>query len=130
MTGADGIPTAERVRVRLAREVWGIGFKTADTIARAVGIAPDAPERLQAGVLHALGTASDEGHTLLPDHDLVGAPRPCWGWRPRRRWRLRPCIARSTSTTRRTSDRRCTCGLAKSGVTKLVPNSADCRSLL
>jgi exodeoxyribonuclease V alpha subunit len=38
---------------RLAREVWGIGFKTADTIAQAVGIAPDAPERLQAGVLHA-----------------------------------------------------------------------------
>src|SRR5918993_1015438 len=38
---------------RLAREVWGIGFKTADTIARAVGIAADAPERLQAGTLHA-----------------------------------------------------------------------------
>src|SRR5215218_3362410 len=56
---------------RLAREVWGIGFKTADRIAQAVGIAPDAPERLQAGVLHALGTASDEGHTLLPDHALV-----------------------------------------------------------
>ena len=56
---------------RLAREVWGIGFKTADTIARAVGIAPDAPERLQAGVLHALGAASDEGHTLLPEADLT-----------------------------------------------------------
>lgn len=56
---------------RLAREVWGIGFKTADKIARAVGIAPDAPERLQAGVLHALGTASDEGHTLLPEVDLT-----------------------------------------------------------
>ena len=40
---------------RLAREVWGIGFKTADKIARAVGHRPDAPERLQAGVLHALG---------------------------------------------------------------------------
>ena len=51
---------------RLAREVWGIGFKTADTIARAVGIAADAPERLQAGTLHALGQAADDGHTLLP----------------------------------------------------------------
>ena len=51
---------------RLAREVWGIGFKTADKIAQAVGIAPDAPERLQAGVLHALSTAADDGHTLLP----------------------------------------------------------------
>ena len=56
---------------RLAREVWGIGFKTADKIAQAVGIAPDAPERLQAGVLHALGTASDAGHTLLPDAMLA-----------------------------------------------------------
>ncbi len=56
---------------RLAREVWGIGFKTADTIARAVGIAPDAPARLQAGVLHALGAAGDDGHTLLPERELL-----------------------------------------------------------
>jgi exodeoxyribonuclease V alpha subunit len=57
---------------RLAREVWGIGFKTADKIAQAIGIAPDAPERLQAGVLHALGQAADAGHTLLPEGDMVG----------------------------------------------------------
>jgi hypothetical protein len=56
---------------RLAREVWGIGFKTADTMARAVGIALDAPERIQAGVLHALGEAADQGHTLLPEEDLL-----------------------------------------------------------
>src|SRR5947199_4739444 len=56
---------------RLAREVWGIGFKTADKIARAVGIAADAPARLQAGVLHVLGAASDEGHTLLPESQLT-----------------------------------------------------------
>jgi exodeoxyribonuclease V alpha subunit len=56
---------------RLAREVWGIGFKTADKIARAIGIAPDAPERLQAGVMHALGSAADAGNTLLPEPELV-----------------------------------------------------------
>jgi exodeoxyribonuclease V alpha subunit len=56
---------------RLAREVWGIGFKTADTIARAVGVAPDAPDRIQAGVLHALGVAADLGHTLLPEGDVL-----------------------------------------------------------
>src|ERR671937_1098915 len=56
---------------RLAREVWGIGFKTADKIARAVGIAADAPARLEAGVLHALGAAADEGHTLLPEAELA-----------------------------------------------------------
>jgi exodeoxyribonuclease V alpha subunit len=56
---------------RLAREVWGIGFKTADTIALATGVAPDAPERLQAGVLHALSAAADQGHMLLPEDDLL-----------------------------------------------------------
>src|SRR5919205_1159760 len=56
---------------RLAREVWGIGFKTADKIARAVGIAADAPARLEAGVLHALGAAADEGHSVLPEADLA-----------------------------------------------------------
>jgi exodeoxyribonuclease V alpha subunit len=56
---------------RLAREVWGIGFKTADTIARAVGVAPNAPDRIQAGVLHALGVAADLGHTLLPEGDVL-----------------------------------------------------------
>jgi exodeoxyribonuclease V alpha subunit len=56
---------------RLAREVWGIGFKTADEIARAVGIVADAPERLEASVLHALGAAADEGHTLLPEAELT-----------------------------------------------------------
>jgi len=56
---------------RLAREIWGIGFKTADKIAQAVGIAADAPERLQAGVLHALGDAADAGHTHLPEPELT-----------------------------------------------------------
>ncbi len=55
---------------RLAREVWGIGFRTADKIAQAVGIASDAPARLQAGVLHALGESAEQGHTLLPEVTL------------------------------------------------------------
>src|SRR5918997_5452893 len=67
---------------RLAREVWGIGFKTADKIAQAVGIAPDAPERLQAGALHALGAAGDQGHTLLPEGELVAAAAELLGAEP------------------------------------------------
>src|ERR687893_2346830 len=69
--GNDSAAVIAKAPYRLAREVWGIGFKTADKIAQAVGIAPDAPERLQAGVLHALGQAADEGHTLLPEARLV-----------------------------------------------------------
>src|ERR687894_736016 len=69
--GDDSGRVVSKEPYRLAREVWGIGFKTADKIAQAVGIAPDAPERLQAGALHALGQAADEGHTLLPEPDLT-----------------------------------------------------------
>src|SRR3984885_15750186 len=47
---------------RLAADVWGIGFKTADTIARAVGIAHDSPERIKAGLEHTLSEAADDGH--------------------------------------------------------------------
>ena len=68
--GDDSGRVVSQEPYRLAREVWGIGFKTADTIAQAVGIAPDAPARLQAGVLHALGAAGDDGHTLLPEREL------------------------------------------------------------
>ena len=69
--GDESGKVLSREPYRLAREVWGIGFKTADRIAQAIGIAPDAPERLQAGLLHALGTAADEGHTLLPEPALL-----------------------------------------------------------
>ncbi len=56
---------------RLAREVWGIGFKTADKIAQAVGMAPDASARLQAGLLHALGEAAEQGHTVQSQEALL-----------------------------------------------------------
>lgn len=69
--GDDSARVVAEEPYRLAREVWGIGFKTADKIAALVGIAADAPARLQAGVLHALGTAADDGHTLLPTEDVV-----------------------------------------------------------
>ncbi len=69
--GNDSGRIVSKEPYRLAREVWSIGFKTADRIAQAVGIAADAPERLQAGVLHALGTLADEGHTLLPEPEFA-----------------------------------------------------------
>ena len=51
---------------RLARDVYGIGFLTADKIARELGIAADAPERVAAGVAYVLSQAADEGHVYLP----------------------------------------------------------------
>src|SRR4051794_36781856 len=80
--GDDSGRVVSQEPYRLAREVWGIGFKTADKIAQAVGIAPDAPERLQAGALHALGAAGDQGHTLLPEGELVAAAVELLGAEP------------------------------------------------
>jgi exodeoxyribonuclease V alpha subunit len=57
---------------RLASDVWGIGFKTADTIAAAVGIERDSPERIKAGLAYTLSEAADEGHCYLPVPNLIG----------------------------------------------------------
>src|SRR5262245_15784838 len=80
--GDESATVIAREPYRLAREVWGIGFKTADKIARATGIAPDAPARLQAGVLHALGGAADAGNTLLPEPELVAQATALLGVEP------------------------------------------------
>ncbi len=56
---------------RLAADVWGIGFKTADTIAQAVGIPRDSPQRVQAGIQYTLSEAADNGHCYLPEPNLV-----------------------------------------------------------
>jgi len=55
---------------RLADDIDGIGFKTADAIAHKLGIARDAPERVSAGVRYALWEAANEGHTCIPSTHL------------------------------------------------------------
>ena len=57
---------------RLARDVRGIGFRSADAIAEKLGIEKTAPQRLRAGVSFALQTAMDEGHCGLPVEMLAG----------------------------------------------------------
>ena len=56
---------------RLAADVWGIGFRTADVIAKAVGIPHDSPQRVKAGILHTLSEATDDGNCFLPDQELI-----------------------------------------------------------
>ena len=58
---------------RLAMDIFGIGFKTADRIAGQLGISPTSPGRAQAGVLHVLGELSNEGHVFYPLRKLVEA---------------------------------------------------------
>jgi exodeoxyribonuclease V alpha subunit len=58
---------------RLAIDIFGIGFRTADKIAAELGVSPSSPERAQAAVLHVLGELSSEGHVFYPRHALVEA---------------------------------------------------------
>ncbi len=51
--------------------VFGIGFTIADRIARRLGLAPDDPRRIEAGLRYALGQLSDDGHTFAPRPVLV-----------------------------------------------------------
>ncbi|MER6579916.1 ATP-dependent RecD-like DNA helicase [Nonomuraea sp. NPDC001023] len=69
--GESSISVVREQPYRLADEVWGIGFKTADTIAQAVGIPHDSPERVKAGLRYTLSQAADDGHCYLPAPNLV-----------------------------------------------------------
>ncbi|MFW6051304.1 MAG: ATP-dependent RecD-like DNA helicase [Myxococcota bacterium] len=61
---------------RVAEEVDGVGFRTADRIGRAAGIAPDDPRRAAGAVLHLLGKGADEGHVFVARDELrAGAER-------------------------------------------------------
>jgi len=85
---AHGVGTARAVRIfktygyeaiqvmtedpyRLAKDVRGIGFRTADAIAAKLGMEKTAPQRIRAGISFALQTATDEGHCALPIEALT-----------------------------------------------------------
>jgi len=67
----QAIQVVRREPYRLAGDVWGIGFKTADQLARSLGIPHDSPQRVKAGLQFALSEASDDGHCYPPETDLV-----------------------------------------------------------
>jgi exodeoxyribonuclease V alpha subunit len=65
------IEVVRREPYRLAADVWGIGFKTADQLARSLGIPHDSPQRVRAGLQFALSQATEDGHCYLPETELV-----------------------------------------------------------
>ena len=71
--GADAIRVVSENPFRLAVDIWGIGFRKADQIARALGMGPEAPGRLNAAVLHCLSQGEERGHVFLPRQQLVQA---------------------------------------------------------
>jgi exodeoxyribonuclease V alpha subunit len=68
--GQDAIRLISENPYRLARDIRGIGFKTADAIAARLGIAKTALIRVRAGISYALAEAMDEGHCGLPQEEL------------------------------------------------------------
>jgi exodeoxyribonuclease V alpha subunit len=69
--GADAIAMINENPYRLARDIRGIGFVTADALARKLGIEKTAPIRARAGIAYALMQAIDDGHCGLPREDLT-----------------------------------------------------------
>src|SRR3989449_1578540 len=69
--GADAIQVMSENPYRLARDIRGIGFKTADAIAMKLGVEKTAMIRVRAGISYALTEAMDEGHCGLPTGELI-----------------------------------------------------------
>ena len=69
--GADAVEVMSEDPYRLARDIRGIGFRTADTIAMKLGIEATAMIRVRAGIAYALASAMDEGHCGLPTAELL-----------------------------------------------------------
>ncbi len=69
----DAIPIVTENPYRLADDIYGIGFVTADTIAQKLGINKDAPQRVQAGIKYVLSQKADEGHVFQHRAELIEA---------------------------------------------------------
>jgi len=80
-----GQQTVEVIRenpYRLADEVFGVGFRTADAIAQQLGIDTESQYRLQAGIRYALDSAQGEGHVYLPREQLISTAATLLGTSP------------------------------------------------
>ncbi|HTB73503.1 MAG TPA: ATP-dependent RecD-like DNA helicase [Polyangiaceae bacterium] len=69
--GPHAMNVVSREPYRLALDVSGVGFKTADRIAATIGVLPDSPQRMQAGVLQVLHDLTEAGHVWTGQHDVT-----------------------------------------------------------
>ncbi len=68
--GDESITLVSQNPYQLATDIYGIGFVTADEIARNLGIAPHSEYRYRSGILHVLSEAAEDGHCYLPRAEL------------------------------------------------------------
>jgi exodeoxyribonuclease V alpha subunit len=64
--GDKSLEIVQQNPYQLERDIYGVGFKTADRIARALGLPVDHPSRIEAGIVFALNEMIDEGHVYVP----------------------------------------------------------------
>jgi exodeoxyribonuclease V alpha subunit len=69
--GQGAMNVVSRDPYRLALDVHGVGFKTADRIAAGLGVAPDSPARMQAGVLHVVHDVTEAGHVWTSEPEVL-----------------------------------------------------------
>ncbi len=77
--GASAMSIVSREPYRLALDVHGVGFKTADRIATSIGVATDSPERMQAGVLQVVHDVTEAGHVWTSEEELLARAAPMLG---------------------------------------------------
>ncbi len=73
--GNESIERVKKNPYQLAKDIFGIGFKTADTLAQKLGLPEHSPERLSAGIQFVLWELTTEGHTCYPLGQLIPAAK-------------------------------------------------------
>jgi exodeoxyribonuclease V alpha subunit len=69
--GDEALETVQKNPYQLERDIYGVGFKTADRIARAIGLPADHPSRVEAGIVFALNEMIEDGHVYAPREMLA-----------------------------------------------------------
>lgn len=76
---SDSVLIVRENPYRLADDIYGIGFKTADTIAEKLGMDNESPHRVKAGLKYVLSQKADDGHVFLYRHELITASQEILG---------------------------------------------------
>jgi len=74
--GDKSIQVVRNSPYQLARDIFGVGFKTADQLAVKLGLPADSPDRIQTGLLYALGNLTNEGHCFATREQLLAETIP------------------------------------------------------
>jgi exodeoxyribonuclease V alpha subunit len=69
--GDAALETVQKNPYQLERDIYGVGFKTADRIAQALGLPVDHPSRIEAGIVFALNETIEDGHVYVPTELLA-----------------------------------------------------------